>query len=147
MIESQRTLVLSTADPDPWCAPVYYLYDDRRFHFFSSPGSRHIGAARRARRCAAAIFRDSDDWRRIEGLQMEGRVEETPLGPRTSAAFARYVARFPTVRDLFAGDALDLDRFLARSRTRLYAFVPDRVHYLNNEAGLGKRSEIRLPGT
>jgi uncharacterized protein YhbP (UPF0306 family) len=143
LIDASRTMVLATADPAPWSAPVYFLRRGGRLYFFSSPKSRHAVAADGGAACAASIFRDSDDWRDIEGLQMEGVVEPVAPGVEAADVFARYVARFPTVRGFFDGP-FDLGRFLETFRSRLYAFVPARVFYLNNRAGLGKRQEIRL---
>jgi uncharacterized protein YhbP (UPF0306 family) len=144
MLQTQRTMVLATADPQPWSAPVYFIYIKQRFYFFSSPDSRHIVAARQSRRCAATIFRDSANWRDIEGLQMDGSVETIPFGTEAVRAFRGYVKKFPTVKNFFADAAFDIDQFLARFRTRLYAFVPQHVYYLNNQAGLAKRQEIEL---
>ena len=145
LIHTQKTLVLATADPEPWCAPVYYVYRKRRFYFFSSPASRHITAALASSRCAASIFRDSEDWREIEGLQMDGRLEKIHKGREAMGVFRAYVKRFPTVKDFFADAAFDFNQFRERFRTQLYVFVPERVFYLNNQAGLGKRQEIQLP--
>ena len=146
LVQCQRTLVLATADPDPWPAPVYYVYRNGRFYLFSSATSRHVTSALASGRCAGAIFRDSDDWRRIEGLQMDGSLEQVDVGPEAVGAFADYITKFPTVRNFFTDAPVDLSRFLDRFRSRLFAFVPERVFYLNNEAGLGTRREIQLPG-
>jgi uncharacterized protein YhbP (UPF0306 family) len=145
LLQTQRTLVLATADPEPWSAPVYYTYVHRRFYFFSSPRSRHITAALAADRCAASIFRDSSNWRDIEGAQMDGTVQRIPMGAEALGAYGNYVRKFPTVREFFTEAAFDLGQFLDRFRTQLYAFVPRQVFYLNNRAGLGKRCEVELP--
>jgi uncharacterized protein YhbP (UPF0306 family) len=145
LLQTRRTMVLATADPEPWSAPVYFVYTKRRFYFFSSPHSRHINAAQESRRCAASIFRDSDSWREIEGLQMDGRIERIQLGAEALAAFGTYVKKFPTVKDFFVGADFDFGQFIGRFRTQLYAFLPEHAFYLNNKAGLGKRQEIELP--
>ena len=144
LIETQRTLGLATADPEPWSAPVYYVYQKGRFCFFSSVESRHVTAALASERCAGAIYRDSDDWREIEGVQMEGKVERIPVGVEAVAVLQAYVGKYPTVKDFFVDAVFDFEQFTARFRTQLYAFVPERVFYLNNQAGFGKREEIRL---
>jgi uncharacterized protein YhbP (UPF0306 family) len=146
LIQTRRTLVLATADPEPWVAPVYYVYRAGRFYFFSSPASRHVRAALAAGRCAGSVFRDSDDWRQIEGLQMDGHLVTISVGATALAVFGDYLNRFPTVTDLFGGAGFDFRQFTERFRTRMYAFVPERIFYLNNQAGLGKRQQIRLPG-
>jgi uncharacterized protein YhbP (UPF0306 family) len=145
LIQTQRTLVLGTADPDPWCAPVYYVYQQQAFFFFSSERSRHISAALAGNRCAASIFRDSDDWREIEGLQMDGKLERIQLGSKAVSVFRAYLNKFPAVKESFLDLTLELTRFTQHFRTQLYAFVPEHVFYLNNQTGLDKRREIRLP--
>lgn len=145
LIDARRTMVLAAADPDPWAAPVYYHCRPPRFYFFSSPKSIHVSAALSTGRCAAAIFRDSDDWREIEGLQMDGHIERIDAGPGAVHIFAEYVARFPTVRSFFDDESCDLTAFNARFRTELHAFVPARVFYLNNRAGFGNRTLVQWP--
>lgn len=145
LVDTQRTLVLATADPHPWSAPVYYVRHGDRLYFFSSPKSRHVGAALAERRCAGAIFRDGDDWRDIEGVQMDGQVERVHIGPAALGAFGAYVQKFPTVRDFFDGAAFDLEQFVGRFRSGLYAFVPDEVFYLNNRIGFGTRTLVQWP--
>ncbi len=145
LLQSQTTFVLATADEAPWSAPVYYVYLRRRFYFFSSPSSRHVTAALASGRCAASLHRDSVDWREIEGLQMDGKLEAIRLGGEALDAFVAYLRKFPAVQGWFADSLLDFDSFTQRFRTQLYAFVPVRVWYLNNRAGLGNREEIELP--
>ncbi len=146
LIETQRTMVLGTAEPHPWTAPVYYLYDRRRFYFFSNAASRHVTAALNSGRCASSIFRDSEDWREIEGLQMDGKLARISPGPEAFRTLDAYLQKFPTVKDLFVGTLLDFRQFTARFRSQLYAFLPEHVFYLNNRAGLGTRKKIQLPG-
>ncbi len=145
LLETQRTLVLATADPEPWSAPVYYVLRGDRLYFFSSPKSRHIGAVLDGRRCAGAIFRDSEDWRDIEGLQMDGRVEQVGMGPSAASAFGAYIKKFPTVKDFFDRDSFDLDEFKQRFRSELYALAPERAFYLNNRLGFGTRQLVQWP--
>jgi uncharacterized protein YhbP (UPF0306 family) len=145
LLDVQRTLVLATSDPDPWSAPVYFVHQGGRLLFFSSPRSRHVLAAAPGRRCAGSVHRDGDDWRMIEGLQMEGSIVEVPDGPEVAGAIGAYVRKFPTVKDLLGQEAPDLRRFDEVLGARLYAFLPERAFYVNNQAGLVGRREIRLP--
>ncbi len=145
LIQAQKTLVLATADPNPWSAPVYYEYQEQRFYFFSSADSRHVTAALSSGRCSGAVFRDSDDWRGIEGLQMEGRLEEIRAGTEAIRVFAAYIKRFPTVKSFFVEAVFDFAQFVQRFNARLYAFAPDHIFYVNNQIGFGKRREIKLP--
>lgn len=145
LLRGQRVLVLATAGPDPWSAPVYFLHREGRLLFFSSPRSRHVLAALPGGPCAGSVHRDGDDWRAIEGLQMEGSVVEVADGPEAVRAVAAYVEKFPSVKELLGRGAPDLSRFDEVLGARLYAFVPGRTFYVNNQAGLRGRVEIRLP--
>jgi uncharacterized protein YhbP (UPF0306 family) len=145
LIQTQKTLVLATADPEPWPAPVYYEYQKQRFFFFSGADSRHVTAAFSSGRCSGAVFKDSDDWREIEGLQMEGSLEKVRFGVEANRVFAAYVKRFPTVKSFFVEAVFDFAQFAQRFNARLYAFAPKRVFYVNNQIGFGKRREIELP--
>lgn len=136
LIESRKTMVLATAGAGAWAAPVYYIFHANCFYFFSSPRSRHVTEALATGQCAASIFRDSSDWRAIEGLQMEGRVEEADPEPQM---FDAYLARFPTARELGGSSAAE---FAGKLRARMYRFVPERRFYLNNGLGFGRRVEL-----
>jgi uncharacterized protein YhbP (UPF0306 family) len=146
LLRDERTLVLATADPTPWSAPVYFLHLRGKLYLFSSPESRHVRAALAGGRCAGSIHRASEDWREIEGLQMDGTLTAVPPGAEAEEAFAAYVGKFPTVKDLRAGRAPGLAAFTASLRVRLYAFVPESVFLVDNRAGITGRREIRLPG-
>jgi uncharacterized protein YhbP (UPF0306 family) len=146
LLRDERTLVIATADPTPWSAPVYFLHLRGRLLFFSSPESRHVRGALASGCCAGSIHRASEDWREIVGLQMDGRLEAVPEGPGADEAFAAYVGKFPTVKDLLPGGAIDLAAFTASLRARMYAFVPGSVFLVDNRGGITGRREIRLPG-
>ena len=65
LLRTQRVLVLATADPEPWSAPVYFVLHDGRLLFFSSPRSRHALASLAGRPCAGSVHRDADDWKDV----------------------------------------------------------------------------------
>ncbi|MBF0259610.1 MAG: hypothetical protein HQK62_12365 [Desulfamplus sp.] len=59
-----------------WSAPVYYLYKNRAFSFFSSADSRHIKGAKLSpdMEVAASIFMDDVKVNNIRGIQMRGKI-------------------------------------------------------------------------
>lgn len=142
LVEMQCTLVLATADPAPWSAPVYYLYSHGKFYFFSNPESRHIRAAISHGCCAASIYRESANWQDIEGLQMEGAVQHIAPGKEPLRVLPAYLAKFPTVKDFFNESRIDLSHFSTLFHAEFYAFVPARVFYLNNRHGFASRRDI-----
>ncbi len=145
LLHDQRILVLATADPDPWSAPVYFVFLAGRLYFLSSPRSRHVTAALDARRCAGSVHRDAAGWREIEGLQLDGAIEEIAGDPEASPAIAAYLDKFPEVKALVGVEAPDLGSFTARFGARLYAFVPSRAFLVDNRSGLSGRREVPLP--
>lgn len=145
MIEAQSTLTLATAaDTGPWSAPVYYLFLEGRFYFFSTTHSRHIKQAMGAgSRAAASLFDQAPSWQAIRGIQMSGMIEQIRSWPLSLKVIAAYLHRFPFTREFFPdGSAPDPDMFFSRFRARLFAFTPIEVHYIDNRLGFGTRQQI-----
>jgi uncharacterized protein YhbP (UPF0306 family) len=140
LIDAVWTMTLATTGENgPWSAPVYYLYRDRWFYFFSSPSSRHIqdGLAHRA---AASIFRVHARKDRLEGLQMHGTIHLQRAGIRAAAAAAAYARRF----DITVSGPDFLAFFQNVFHARLFAFVPDQVYHMDNRKGFGSREMVEL---
>jgi uncharacterized protein YhbP (UPF0306 family) len=144
LIRDQSTLTLATADASgPWSAPVYFVFSDDSFYFFSSPRSRHIQQAELSGQAAASLFADMDSWQAIRGLQMEGSIERVRSISISLGVIAVYLARFPFTRDFFPGNPTpDLEAFFTCFKARLYEFSPKQVFYIDNRNGLGKRRLI-----
>ena len=74
-MESHNTMTLGTCQSDvPWAATVFYASDGLRLYFFSAPDSRHCQNLAANARVAVTIQEDYRDWRKIKGIQLEGRV-------------------------------------------------------------------------
>ena len=146
LIRSESTLVLSTHGPEgPWVAPVYYVFHQGGFYFFSATNSRHMRQAMVDSRAAAAIFHQSDGWQGIRGIQMSGIVVRVESKTLSMKIFLHYLQRFAFIRDFFADGALpDMQRFSARFKAHLNAFTPNEVCYTDNRFGFGTRFRIDL---
>jgi len=144
LIQAGSTLTLATADESgPWSAPVYYIYLDSRYYFFSSPQSRHILQTMESGEAAASLFNQADSWQAIRGIQMKGTVYRVHSIGLSIKAIALYLKRFPFTREFFADDPNpDLDAFFSRFKARLYAFKPSEVYYIDNRLGFGTRQRI-----
>ncbi len=145
LIGRQRTMVLATTKANlSWAAPVYYVYSRGGFYFFSSPGSRHIADALAGEMSAATIFRDSDQWEQIQGLQMSGRVDEVRKRSRQLSITGRYILKFPFAKPFLQTDDKVKTALNVSAKVRLYVFIPQAVFYLNNRHGFGQRLAVNL---
>ena len=144
LIREASTLTLATADrTGPWSAPVYYLFRDDRFYFFSSPQSRHIQLAQATGRAAASLYHEADSWQAIRGIQMTGRLEIVRSTSVALGVIAAYLRRFPFTGEFFPDHSNpDLEAFFSRFKTRLYVFVPSNLFYTDNRFGFATRQPI-----
>lgn len=144
LIEEQHIMTLATAGPGgPWAAPVYYVFLESAFYFFSDPTSRHIEESLQGRRASAAIFPQVFGWRDIRGLQMSGAVEPVSPGLAALRAIRSYLKKFPFTRDFFnPSETISLEAFSSRFRVNLYRFCPDLVYYLDNAIRFGFRQKV-----
>ena len=149
LAQSEATLTLATAgQAGPWSAPVYYVYIDGQFCFFSSAESRHIRQAMTAGEAAASIFHQADSWQAIRGIQMVGDIKRLRSVAFSMKVVAAYLKRFAFTREFFPDDAApDLNAFFSRFRARLYVFTPAEIFYIDNRFGFGTRQRIdRMDG-
>ena len=144
LVQEESTLTLATADESgPWSAPVYYVYRNDSFYFFSSPQSRHIQQAVKSGKAAASLFQSANSWQAIRGIQMPGTVERVQSMALSIKVIAKYLNRFAFVSELFPDNpAPDQAAFFSRFRARLYVFAPTAVYYIDNRFGFGARQRI-----
>jgi uncharacterized protein YhbP (UPF0306 family) len=128
------SMTISTSTPQavPHAATVYFVADDRlSLYFLSAPSSQHVRDL--AVNPIAAITIDPlvERWQEIRGLQMRGRVAEVPNGFQSVTGWARYVAKFPYVKNL----EIEL------LKNRFYAFKPDWIRLVDNRVRFGYKQE------
>ncbi|MDA8306368.1 MAG: pyridoxamine 5'-phosphate oxidase family protein [Deltaproteobacteria bacterium] len=146
LIEEQHIMTLATSgEQGPWAAPVYYIFLESAFYFFSSPSSRHIEESIQSRRASAAISAQAFSWEDIRGLQMSGAVKTVLPGPAALRAIRSYLKKFPFTKNFFnPSELIDLNAFSNRFRVRLYRFEPDLVYYLDNSIRFGFRQRVHF---
>jgi uncharacterized protein YhbP (UPF0306 family) len=139
-------MTLATAGAlGPWAAPVYYIFLEPAFYFFSHPSSRHIEESLQSRRTSAAIHAQVFGWQDIRGIQMSGAVEAVSPGPGALRAIRSYLGKFPFTREFFnPSESIDLKAFLSRFRVNLYRFEPEVVYYLDNSIRFGFRERVHF---
>ena len=129
----------------PWAAAVFYASEDFVLYFLSNPKSRHGSNIAENSQVSAAIHEDYHDWRKIRGIQMEGRAER--LGSiRQQAEFWRiYEKKFPFVKEFLQAGSLRTMLSTNITGIRLYRIIPTQVYFIDNSKGFGHREVLRTP--
>jgi hypothetical protein len=140
-LEAHNTMTLGTCrDGAPWAATVFYSSAGLDLYFISPPDSRHCQNLAANPRVAVTIQEDYRDWRKIKGIQLEGKVEPVEGEAARAAAIATYSRKYPEVMKLFTDPGSELF-YRAFQKTRFYRVVAERVFYIDNERGFGRRQE------
>jgi uncharacterized protein YhbP (UPF0306 family) len=145
-LKSHNTMTLATcAGEMPWAATVFYASDNLKLYFFSSPESRHCQNLAANSRVAVTIQEDYEDWRLIKGIQLEGKVILVDSVIEKAKAIAVYARKYPAVIKLFT-DPTSGVYHQAFLKVKFYCVAPDKLFYIDNEQGFGKRQELPIKG-
>ena len=146
LIKAQSTMTLATARGDvAWAAPVYYVYLNSCFYFFSDPTSRHIQESLSGGQASSAIYAPASTWQEIRGIQMSGLIEVISPGLEAVEAVRAYLKKFTFTKDFFtSGQVPDLGAFARRFRVKLYRFNPSLIYYMDNSICFGFRERVSL---
>ena len=127
----------------PWAATVFFASEDLHLYFFSAPDSRHCQNLEVNPRVAVTIQEDYQDWRQIKGIQLEGRVALVDGIFEKAKAMTIYAAKYPEVIKLFTnpGSGVFYQAFL---RVKFYRVTPEKVFFIDNAQGFGKRQELMI---
>ncbi len=146
LIQKTRVMTLAVSDRNhPWSSPVYFVFDQERFCFFSNEASRHIRWVEGEKEVSASIFHDSDHMDKIFGLQMSGRIYEIKKGLAYIRVVKRYVKKFDFLSQIFGKQILEnKDFFREKFKSRLYCFSPEQVFISDNSKTTEKRAGFDL---
>lgn len=143
-LRSHNTMTLATCAGDiPWAATVFYASDDLQLYFFSSPEARHSLNLEVNSRVAVTIQEDYKDWRVIKGIQLEGKVMLVDGIIEKAKAMAVYARKYADVIKLFTDPSSGIFH-KAFLKVKFYRVVPEKVFFIDNEQGFGKRQELIL---
>lgn len=143
-LRSHNTMTLATcAGEVPWAATVFYASDDLQLYFFSSPEARHSVNLAANSRVAVTIQEDYKDWRTIKGIQLEGKVMLVDGVIEKAKAMAVYARKYADVIKLFTDPTSGIFH-KAFLKVKFYRVVPEKVFFIDNEQGFGKRQELNL---
>ena len=143
-LETHNTMTLGTCSDDvPWAATVFYASDDFRLYFFSVPDSRHCQNLAANPRVAVTVQEDYHDWQKIKGIQLEGTAILVDSIIEKAKAMAVYARKYPEVIRLFTNPASGVfhQAFL---KVKFYCVVPEKLFFIDNEQGFGKRQELAI---
>ena len=143
-LRSHNTMTLATCAGDiPWAATVFYASDDLQLYFFSAPEARHSLNLEVNSRVAVNIQEDYKDWRVIKGIQLEGKVMLVDGIIEKAKAMAVYARKYADVIKLFTDPSSGIFH-KAFLKVKFYRVVPEKVFFIDNEQGFGKRQELIL---
>ena len=143
-LKNHNTMTLATCTGDlPWAATVFFASEELKLYFFSAPESRHCQNLAGNSTVAVTVQEDYKDWRKIKGIQLEGRVMLVDGMIEKAKALAIYGLKYPEVIKLFTDPSSGVfhQAFL---KVKFYCVVPERLFFIDNEQGFGKRQELLL---
>jgi uncharacterized protein YhbP (UPF0306 family) len=143
-LETHNTMTLATSTGDaPWAATVFYASDQFKLYFFSAPDSRHGQNLAANPRVGITIQEDYRDWRVIKGIQLEGTAKIVDSLAQKAKAMAVYARKYPNIIQLFTNPASG-QLYRAFLKVKFYLVTPEKLFFINNEKGFGKRQELIL---
>ena len=143
-LETHNTMTLGTCSDDvPWAATVFYASDDFCLYFFSVPDSRHCQNLAANPRVAVTVQEDYHDWQKIKGIQLEGTAILVDSIIEKAKAMAVYARKYPEVIRLFTNPASGVFH-KAFLKVKFYCVVPQKLFFIDNEQGFGKRQELAI---
>jgi len=140
LLRNQSTLALATTDErgNPHSAPLFFVIDDDlNLYWYSSPMSAHSRYCAMHPRVSVSVYRPTDEWRKICGIQMDGMAIKVEDEAGRKVIESSYLLKFklgPATR-------------IALKRSTLYRFTPEWVRYLDNARRFGFRFEIEMRTT
>lgn len=136
-LHEQHVMQLATArNNQPWCASVYYIYDDTgNLYWASIPSRRHSQEITDNERIAVAIAVKSDTDQKVAGIQIEGMAEIMDSPQEIRLIAKKYASRFHRtdqwVEDISSGKTEHCLYVLHPNKYILfdeYTFPADPIH-------------------
>lgn len=146
LLEKTRVMTLAVTENDlPWSSPVYFVYYDRQFYFFSDKNSRHIKWAEKNIHTSVSVFNDSDILDEIFGFQMTGKIRKVRSIAQYAIVVKAYVTKFYFLVKIFGPQIFkNQNFFLEQFKSHLYGFQPGAVYLSDNSKQPSKRVSIDL---
>lgn len=146
LVHEKRVMTIAVISHNiPWSSPVYFVFHDNAFYFFSNENSRHIINAMGETITAASIFHDSDTIDDIFGFQMKGKIEKITNLPLNIRIIRKYIEKFSFLKKIFGTQIIENKNFfLEKFKSHLFCFSPLEVYLSDNSQKDNKRKTIDL---
>ncbi len=139
-LSNHNVATLATHGPEgPWASAVFFVSQELRLYFLSAPTTRHCRNLDSDPRAAATVQEDYAEWKKIKGVQMEGRISRLE-GLESAFAASLYARKFAFADPGRAGGAIAA----AMAKIAWYKLEPDTVYFIDNSLGLGHRDRLDL---
>lgn len=135
LLKAESTLALATTDEYgvAVAAPLFYISDeDLCLYWISAASTEHSKNLKREPRASVTIYRPTDNWQEILGVQMRGQVFPVRDSEHKKPLIGLYSDRF-RLGGIFR-------QTIARST--LYRFRPHFVRYRDNSVHFGYRFDL-----
>ncbi len=144
LLLDERVMVISVVYREkPWSAPLYFLFQQGRFYFFSNPAAKHICGSGSG---AVSIYRDPGPIREISGLQMTGTVAAVKDRLLYPVIIKNYIDKFGFLKEMLGPPInSDLAFFKEKFNTELFQFVPGEIFLTDNSLSFGDKKPVPLP--
>lgn len=138
LLRRQTTLALATVDDDgqPRSTPLFFIANHSLdIYWFSRRTSVHSRNCARDPRASVAVFRHTEKWQEIRGVQFNGVV--AVVSSRTMRG--KIAREYRTQFELGASFQKEIHQ------STLYCFTPRWARYLDNSQKFGYKFELKLP--
>ncbi|MBI3090431.1 MAG: pyridoxamine 5'-phosphate oxidase family protein [Candidatus Tectomicrobia bacterium] len=146
-LATHNTMTLATvADGgQPMAATVFFANEGFTLFWLSDPKTRHSQNLQREARLAVTVTEDYKDWRKIRGIQMEGRARVVS-GLRDHARALRvYLGKFPFVGEFIKPEGSMFKRFAHKlGNIKFYTMEGEQLWFTDNEREFGFKGELLL---
>lgn len=145
-LESHTTLTLATVGSDalPAAAAVFYAHDpELNLYFLSEPDTRHGQNLIANSHAAGTIQADGQDWRSIQGLQVQGEAFLLPA-PQVLRAATLYGRKYTFVGSLLGGSGGPVSLAGPLARARFWILRPAWFRLVDNTVSFGFKEELVL---
>lgn len=145
-LAEHTTLTLATvaADGAPSAAAVFYAHDaSLNLYFLSEERTEHGRNLLADARVAGTIHADGQDWRRIRGVQVRGRVQ-LATGTELARAVAIYGRKYTFIAALLAGSSEPGVLAGPLTRARFWVLQPAWFRLVDNTVRFGFKEELVL---